>query len=78
MTFIPGAHFTLTKGEDALTDYQFAKKSIHHRFCRTCGVRSFGDGAGPDGQTMVMVNLRCVDDFDTSGLPTQQYDGRSV
>ena len=33
-TFVKAPQFALLKGEDALTDYQFAKKKIHHRSAR--------------------------------------------
>jgi hypothetical protein len=34
--------FRMIAGEDALSDYQFGSNSVHHLFCRHCGVRSFG------------------------------------
>lgn len=51
---------------------------IHHLFCSTCGVRSFGRGTGPDGKKMVAVNVRCVDDLDVKPLDVQWYDGKSM
>jgi hypothetical protein len=78
LAFAPATSFELVSGGDALTDYQFGKKRIHHLFCKTCGVRSFGRGTGPDGIEMVAVNVRCLDGVDLASVPTKQYDGRSA
>lgn len=80
LAFVPEAAFTLLSGEDALTDYQFNKKHIHHVFCRTCGVRSFGFGNGKDGKKSYSVNVRCLDDLDVDvdTLPVERFDGRSL
>jgi hypothetical protein len=76
LSFVPASAFHLEKGEEALTDYQFGKKSIHHLFCKVCGVRSFARGNGPHGP-MAAINARCLDDVDPASLQTQHYDGRS-
>lgn len=78
LTFIPEESFKLLKGEEALHDYQFAKKHIHHYFCSSCGVGSFGAGAGPDGKKMRAINVRCLDNFDFEKIPIDKYDGKSV
>jgi hypothetical protein len=39
---IEARYFRLLKGEDVLSDYQFGSKTIHHMFCRHCGVKVFG------------------------------------
>lgn len=77
LTFVPASAFTLLQGEDNLTDYQFNKKVIHHLFCKTCGIRSFGRGTGPDGTPTVAVNVRCLDDIDLDTLTPHKYDGKS-
>ena len=77
LAFTPEENFKLLQGEDALTDYLFNKKVIHHMFCSTCGLRSFARGATPDGKAMYAVNLRCVDDLDVGALKTTFFDGRS-
>ncbi|MCB9755703.1 MAG: GFA family protein [Myxococcales bacterium] len=76
--FAPQASFRLLQGEQQLRDYQFNKRVIHHLFCGTCGIRSFGRGLGHDGAPWISVNLRCLDGFDASGLPVQRYDGASL
>jgi hypothetical protein len=77
LSFVPSAKFTLDRGEQHLTDYQFNKKNIHHLFCRTCGIKAFGRGKGPDGSDMVAVNVRCLENVDLTKVPVHPYDGRS-
>jgi hypothetical protein len=78
LAFVPAGKFKLASGADALTDYQFNKKIVHHLFCDTCGVSSFARGTGPDGAEMVAINVRCLDDVDLDGLNTVPFDGKSL
>jgi hypothetical protein len=78
LAFAPATAFTLKQGKEALSDYQFAKKIIHHLFCEICGIGSFGRGVGPGGKEMVAINLRCLDDFDCAAVPVTHYDGKSI
>ena len=77
LTFVGADAFALRAGEDALVDYQFGKKHLHHVFCRTCGVRPFSHGADEHGKKTVAVNLRCVEGLDPTKLPVQTFDGAS-
>jgi hypothetical protein len=78
LTFVGADAFTLLKGEDAVTDYQFNKHAIHHVFCSTCGIQSYSWGTGSDGKKMFSVNVRCLDGVDLASLPTPtHFDGRS-
>jgi hypothetical protein len=77
LAFVPAAAFTLISGEDALTEYRFNKKHIAHKFCRICGVQSFGAGTLPDGSEVRAINVRCVDNVDLGSLPVTQVDGKS-
>jgi len=77
-TFVTPDKFALRAGEADLTDYQFAKKIIHHLFCRTCGVGSFSRGKPPGGTEMVAVNVRCLDGVDVATLSPKTFDGKSL
>jgi hypothetical protein len=78
LTFIPADQFKLLSGEDSLADYQFAKKKVHHLFCRHCGVESFGKGSKPDGSEMIAINVRCLDGVDIGALSLTPFDGKSL
>ncbi len=77
LAFAPIEAFTLQSGEAQLTDYQFNKKIIHHFFCNTCGIRSFGRGKGPAGET-VAINVRCLDNVDPDTLTITKFDGKNA
>ena len=72
--------FRLLAGEDALSDYQFGSHSVHHYFCKHCGVRSFGKGyLDVIGGDFYTVNVACLDNVDPAELvegPIRYSDGR--
>ena len=78
LTFVAPDAFSLKSGADSLTDYQFNKHVIHHLFCSTCGIQSFGRGTAPDGKEMIAVNARCLEGVDPSSLDVMQFDGKSL
>jgi hypothetical protein len=77
-TFVKPTQFALLSGEEALTDYQFNRKAIHHLFCSACGVESFARGTTRDGEHLVAVNVRCLDGADLDALKPTPVDGRSL
>ncbi len=78
LLFAPLEKFTLEKGDDQLTNYQFHKHHIDHVFCKHCGIKSFARGMNPKGERMIAVNVRCLDDVDVFTQPTQQFDGKKL
>lgn len=78
LAFAPATAFTLTKGQDDVTDYRFNKKIVEHLFCAHCGIKSFGRGKGPDGTDTVAINVRCLDGVDVDALTVQKVDGKSL
>jgi hypothetical protein len=56
---VPKSRFRLLKGDDNLTTYRFNTSVAQHKFCRTCGIKSFYiPRSNPDG---IDVNVRCLD-----------------
>lgn len=77
LQFVDPSKFTLERGEESLTDYQFNKRVIHHLFCKVCGIKSFARGVGPEGP-MIAVNVRALDEVDAFTIEAQQYPGKDV
>ncbi len=78
LAFAKGDAFKLLAGDDAVTDYQFGKKKIHHVFCKTCGIRAYSRGTDKDGAPTAAINLRCVARVDAAALPVETFDGASL
>jgi hypothetical protein len=76
--FVGAPQFNLLQGDDALTDYQFGKKKIHHLFCQSCGVGSFSRGLAPNGDETFAVNVNCLDDVDVGTLKPMPFDGKNL
>ena len=78
LNFVPESKFKLLSGEDKLTDYLWNKRVIHHLFCKNCGILPFGRGKDPNGNPMVAINVRCLDDVDIDTVKVTPVDGRSL
>ena len=77
LALAPADKFTLDKGADNLTDYQFNKHIIHHVFCKTCGIKAFARGKTAKGEDTIAVNVRTIDDIDAFKIPTKQFEGKT-
>ena len=69
--------FRLLAGESELSEYQFGRRKIHHRFCKRCGLRPFSHGE-PGGKMFYAVNLACLDNVTPDELiqaPVAFVDG---
>jgi hypothetical protein len=75
--FVARDKLRLLAPENQISTYTFNKHVIKHRFCPTCGMHPFGEGADPSGNRMAAVNVRCLEGVDLSSLPVQHFDGRS-
>ncbi len=75
MADVHESRLRITQGEERLGLYQWNARIAEHYFCSTCGVypfhrkRSMPDHYG--------VNLRCLDDFDMTGLPIRAAEGKA-
>jgi len=51
----------LLAGEQALRDYQFGRRRVHHFFCTQCGVRPFSRGVDGKGNEQYAIRVNCLD-----------------
>lgn len=72
--------FRLMCDEAGIGEYQFGTLSAHHRFCKTCGVRTHSHGYIKEiGGDYVSVSIACLDDVapeELASLPVRHMDGR--
>ncbi|MGD2182646.1 GFA family protein [Lusitaniella coriacea] len=69
---VPKNKFKLLSGEDNLATYTFQTGVAKHKFCKTCGIKSFYiPRSNPDG---VDVNVRCLETLPKS-MKIEQFDG---
>lgn len=72
---VPSSHFRLVQGADNLAEYTFNTGAAKHRFCRTCGIKSFYvPRSNPDG---FAVTWRCLDDWMDLQVTVVPFDGQN-
>ena len=75
--FVPRDKLRLLTTEEGTGTYTFNKHVIKHRFCKTCGIHSHGEGVDPMGNRMAAINIRCLEGVELGSVPVQHFDGRS-
>ncbi len=78
LMFAPSTQFTLLTADKNITTYTFNKHVIKHKFCAICGVQCFGEGVDPKGNSVMAVNIRCLDNVDIDTIPVHHYDGKAI
>lgn len=78
LTFVSPTQFSITAGEDKLSDYKFNKHVILHRFCSICGVQPFGFGKDPEGNDVVALNVRTFDGHVFDTVTPTPFSGRGI
>jgi len=72
--------FRLLSGESDLSDYTFGSNSVHHRFCKHCGIRTFARGYVEEiGGHFYSISLAALDNATPQELieaPLRYFDGR--
>lgn len=68
--------FTLIKGKNSLSEYQFHTKTARHFFCSQCGIYPFHrKRVTPD---YFGINVYCLQGFDPSGIPIRKTVGAGM
>jgi hypothetical protein len=71
---VPKSRFKLLKGGDNLITYTFDSGEAKHKFCKTCGIKSFYiPRSNPDGFD---INVRCLDPQPES-INIEPFDGKN-
>ena len=72
---VPRSRFRLLSGEDNLTTYTFDTHEAKHKFCKTCGIKSFYiPRSHPDG---ISVNARCIEEGTIKLMQVEFFDGKN-
>ena len=76
MANVHESRLKITQGEAALGLYQWNERIAKHYFCSICGIYPFHKKRSmPDHYG---VNLKCLDDFDMTGLPIRTAEGKGM
>jgi hypothetical protein len=72
---VPSSRFRLLKGSEVLTEYTFNSGGAKHRFCKTCGVKSYY--VPRSNQDGFAVTYRCIDNWMDLDVTINKFDGQN-
>jgi len=72
---VPEANFTLLKGRDELTLYQFNTMKAEHYFCKHCGIYPYHRTMSDPSK--LGINVGCLEGVDPFSLKVGLVDGSS-
>ncbi|MDG1827374.1 MAG: GFA family protein [Henriciella sp.] len=72
---VPSSRFRLLKGAEVLTEYTFNSGGAKHRFCKTCGVKSYY--VPRSNQDGFAVTYRCIDNWMDLDVTINKFDGQN-
>jgi hypothetical protein len=76
MVKVHESKFTLLRGEQSLSEYQFHTRTARHYFCKVCGIYPFHrKRVTPD---FLGVNVFCLENFDPTGIPVRATVGKGM
>jgi hypothetical protein len=83
-TLVPPERVRLVAGTDAHTEYQWVppgrqRAFLRFRFCKTCGIRTFGHGGDPaEKGSFCFINVAAldIDQDELAAAPIRYVDGR--
>jgi len=78
MVLVDHAQFTLTGGQENLSEYQWNTKMAHHYFCRTCGIYTHHQPR--TAQDKIGFNAACIDELEplTFDIDIRNGQGLSI
>ncbi len=71
---VPASRFRLLSGADNLSEYTFNTGGAKHRFCKTCGTKSFY--VPRSNQDGFAVTWRCLDNWMDLDVTINKFDGQ--
>ncbi|MFK7872675.1 MAG: GFA family protein [Oligoflexales bacterium] len=76
--FIPASSVHFEKEKVRMSEYQFGQKKLTHKFCQKCGIETFACGEDKEGNKLMGINVRCLEDFEWKDFEVRAHDGKNL